>query len=226
MPGTLNDIHGIIKNLPHVPYGSDGGKIIIIDTGSPMSFGTVDTITLAGRTHPNIAPFPSNVGKYMPENVVALVGMDIIKQHDFEINLETLEVTFSDTPLDVLPNVFDLEFLMGSPTFRIGSPKGQLKCLLDTGAHLSYIARSHTESMTSTRETWDFNPFFGIFETPVFMMDVTVKDIGVHMELGNLPDVADMAIFGLTGLDAVMGLALFPGSRVVYSSSAEKISFE
>jgi hypothetical protein len=226
MPRALNDIHSIVQKLPHVPYGPDGSKRIIVDTGSPMSFGNVGEIELAEHTHTGLKSFPSNVRQYMPDDVVALIGMDIIKQYDFEIDLETQEVIFSKVPLKPLNHVLELEFFMGSPTIVIDSPKGTLNCLIDTGAHLSYIASHHTEAMDPMETTWDFNPFAGVFDTNVYSMHVTVKGKKVMMNFGNLPELLETAAFSLTGLDAVVEPSLFPGKRFIYSSSNKQISFE
>jgi len=219
---SQNEIHQSVHLLPYFIYQ---GQKVIVDTGSPSSFGRIDEITIDGELHRLSSPLPSYLSTYIPNDVIAIIGMNIIKDFDLKIDTNTYETEFVKKLCDELPNSVNIANFMSVPTINVKIGEHNVNCLFDTGAHINYINSSMVKGLSALEKAKDFNPIIGEFETNIYNLNVVLNDINKILKFGNLPRLAETGAFGLGNVDGIIGLNLFEGKKVVLSIRRSKIFF-
>ena len=214
------EIHQSVHQLPHFFYQ---GQKVIVDTGSSQSYGRIDEIVIDGEKLRLKYPFEGRLSSYMPSDVVALIGMDIIKDFDLIINTETYETEFMKKYCDELINCVEIDQFMSVPTINVNIDGRAIDCLFDTGAHINYINSSMTKGKKPIETVRDFNPIIGEFETNLYDLDVVLRDINKTLKFGNLPGSAETVIS--SNVNGIIGMNLFEGKKVLLSIRRGKICF-
>ena len=75
----------------------------------------------------------------------------------------------------------------GVPLVEIAGPDGPVRAAFDTGAPLSYVPPAVAASRPAVRQTVDFLPGIGEFETTVVMVPITYVGMDLSLECGVLP---------------------------------------
>lgn len=217
------EIHQLVHQLPHFFYQ---GQKVIVDTGSSQSYGRIDEIVIDGEKLRLKSRFEGRLSSYMPSDVVALIGMDIIKDFDLIINTETHETEFMKKYCDELINYVEIDqFMSVVPTINVNIDGRAIDCLFDTGAHINYINSSMTKGKNPIETVRDFNPIIGEFETNLYDLDVVLRDINKTLKFGNLPGSAETVIFRSGNVNGIIGMNLFEGKKVLLSIRRGKICF-
>lgn len=216
------EIHQSVHQLPHFFYQ---GQKVIVDTGSSQSYGRIDEIVIDGEKLRLKSPFPDYLSSYMPDDVIALIGMNIIKDFDLIINTETYETEFMKKYCDELINYVEIDQFMSVPTINVNIDGRAIDCLFDTGAHINQINSSMTKGKNPIEKVKDFNPIIGVFETNLYDLDVVLKDINKTLKFGNLPWILETATFGSGNVNGLIGLNLFEGNKVILSVRRKKMYF-
>jgi hypothetical protein len=139
---------------------------------------------------------------------VALLGMDVLCHFDLLISKSSagrLQVAFLEPgseaesesqmlaggPPTRLPVSL---FLGGVPSIRLTIEGVEHICLLDTGAHIQYIPSAVVKSLTPSGRRKDFLPGQGEFDTPLYLLDVTVANQHQKLEFGTLPEIFELTM--------------------------------
>jgi hypothetical protein len=143
--------------------------------------------------------------------------MDILSHFDFEFtktNTGRLQVEFLKNEnargaVDgVSPRCAHLPvepFLGGVPSVKLRIVGVARTCLLDTGAHIQYVPSEVVRGRQPSGHRMDFLPDQGEFETPIFLLDVTVEGKSRQLEFGTLPPLFEMSM-SMFGTDwAILG---------------------
>ncbi len=94
-----------VLSLPHFYYE---GKRIVVDTGALNSQGSIGKLEILGDVfYPG--KWESKVKMNMPDEVYALVGLDIINNFDFKIEPNSNEVIFSKDYFGELENSIEID---------------------------------------------------------------------------------------------------------------------
>ena len=216
------EIHQWIHQLPHFFYQ---GQKLIVDTGSPKSHGRISEIVIDGEKLSLKSPFEGRLSSYMPSDVVALIGMDIIKDFDLIINSETNETEFVKDYCEDVINHVEINQFKSFPTINVNIDGRAINCLFDTGAHIDYINSTIIKGKSTIEKIEDFNPSIGEFETNLYDLDVVLKDINKTLKFGNLPWILESATFGSGNVNGLIGLNLFEGNKVILSVRRKKMYF-
>lgn len=203
----------------HLLIESEGG-LLLIDTGSPMSFHKDGVISICGDTY-NVPRSLMNVNAaYVSEKVGAdvcgLLGMDIIGKHGILLDVSHGWVFFGCS----------LEGYFPVPTFTRQGCVGvymlvdgkEARVFVDTGAPVSYISDRFTKGKTAAGVATDFSPMSldGTFETPVYELPAEIVGKAFTMTLGNLPDELKQRL-KLLGADGVVGMELLKRFPIIIS---------
>lgn len=191
-----------------------GDKRVLIDTGSPQSFGKEAPINFlgeevipAGSAMMGMATIES-VNEYLENPVDALFGGDMIGDHPFKIDFINKTITFLEEGYsEENGTVVPLEITMGGLVFNMGLNGREVPAVLDTGAHYSYVTEDMPETAGFTREIEDFNPMVGRFESRMGEVPVTVGGKEMVFEFGILSGMLAMAL-QLIGVSTIVGAAL------------------
>ena len=193
---------------------------MLVDTGSPVSFGDINKIIIEGREF-TLSPFISNVKKFMPENVVALIGMDIINNYDVKIEKGTTLVEFSNEFYEDSKNELQLKTAGGLPVFEADLLNRRVNCIFDLGAHIPYIESSFTRNLSSVGKANDFNPIIGDINTDLYRIAIYTQTIQKELMFGTSSDLD--TIFRLYRVQGVVGLEFFSDYTLVLSMRRNRI---
>jgi len=198
----------------------DGGEgLLLVDTGSPMSFHELGRIRLCGGEYRVPASLPGAGADYVSdkvgERVAGLVGMDILGPLGARIDVPGRKLTFHPSTEGTAPvpsGVSGLGYVFADMTVA-GRPA---RVILDTGAPVSYISPSFTEGLVAVDHVTDFNPMVpgDTFETPVFEIPASFAGCDFKMRAGHLPGFFT-GMLSMLGVDGVVGMEIFGRMPVV-----------
>jgi hypothetical protein len=198
-----------------VPVFTCGGRRVVLDTGSPVSFGH-GPLPLLGRDHDLPSAFGpvsmDDISRAVGAPVDALVGADILAKYQWLVDVGEgrLVVSRGEVPCDGV--TLRTPSVGGVPTADVILGGRQGRAVLDTGARLSYAGAADVSGTPVGRER-DFNPLLGVFETDVYRARVEIAGLSVDARVGVMPPALQqvLALVGarwIVGMD-VLGQAAF-----------------
>lgn len=144
-----------------------GSAAALIDTGSPRTFRATDMISAQ-----------------LGEPIRWLVGTDVLRRRRVlldwigrRIILDGADPIGEEIPLIAYAGVYQVE---------VTGQHGTALAFLDTGAHLSYAPDSAVRGLTPTGHHRDFHPVIGVFDVPVYELDIQVGDRLIRGRFGVL----------------------------------------
>lgn len=194
-----------------------GARRVLIDTGSPFTFGRGGELEVGGRT--------VGVGEGIPE-----VDIGIIHEHVDP----SIDVVLGTDVLRTLPVLLDLpggaariggepeldgarvetQLRMGVPVVPLLYGRRTVPAVLDTGAPVSYMDPTIPGRREPDGEAEDFYPLVGTFTTKLYRASVSCGGRTVDTEFGVLPPMLSSAM-GLLGARWILGTAFFRAGPVL-----------
>jgi hypothetical protein len=176
---------------------------VLLDTGSPATFGRCDRLRLLIRQLPGVSPqFDFDV----------LLGTDLLWGHrivlDFAARLLRMDPAagLASLPPGAVRNRFIVEDLLvwGAP----------VRAVIDTGAPVSYLATSLSGGFRPAGRARDFFHGEGDFEVPLRRGRAVFRGREVEVSFAEPPASVAMAM-RLLGVDAIVGTDLLEQVGVV-----------
>jgi hypothetical protein len=182
---------------------------LVIDTGSPVSLGPDITVQILGNAvqlSPNFGSYTwASIQQVLPFDAVGLIGVDAFSDSTlgFDVGNQTLaqidaEITGNSDP-----------FVMGSPAIVCQIGEEKLRCLLDTGAGLSYLRDSQVSvSGKPLGKREDFHPILGHFDVEAVACSVMV---GEHLitEVFGIATESLAPLMDSARIDGILGTSFF-----------------
>ena len=206
----------------------DGGEgLLLVDTGSPMSFHELGRIRLCGGEYRVPTSLPGAGADYISdkvgERVAGLVGMDILAPLGVRVDVPGGKLTFRPFEEGTAPvpsGVSGLGYVFADMTVA-GRPA---RVILDTGAPVSYISPSFTEGLTPVDRVTDFNPMVpgDTFETGIFEFPASFAGRDFQMRAGHLPGLFT-GMLSMLGVDGVVGMEIFGRMPVVIADGEVRV---
>lgn len=204
----------------------DDEQLLLIDTGSQISFHKSGNITL-GKEKFNVPISVMGVtDKYLTQKVGAeingVLGMDVIKKHIITISLKNKLLFFNDdaeyscklcpaVPCEKLGGLLSIELLINGRNARV---------LVDTGAPISYIDSSFVDGIERKTIVDDFSPYEGDFKVPTYECKVDLMMNNGRLELnsykqdfGEMPPTISKIVSTLN-MDGIIGYEFFKKFRL------------
>lgn len=207
-----------------------GGRRALVATGAPFSLAETPFELLGRQHHPPVA-----LGGWTPRRMSELagvpfdivIGCDILAAHTIRIrwNEEAFDVG-EDVPEGPIASAMDSR--MGTPMLALKIDGRPTRALLDTGAHLSYVAPSVVHGKDPVGERSDFHPVCGHYSVPTFIITVDLDGRPVPILAGIPPEgLRTLTEMELTALraSAVLGTSLFDVFDCTISWPRERISW-
>lgn len=188
-----------------------GGDVLLVDTGSPMSFHENGSIRIGNEVFPVSTSLMGVDSSYIADKVgmpvSGLLGMDIIGRLGMKIDVPggKLYISPSTEGMSRVPS----EQGLGYVSMEMSVAGRPAKVILDTGAPTSYISKSFTQGLTPVGQVTDFNPMVpgDTFETPVFELPSAFAGKEFTMKAGHLPGSMQVMLT-LMGIDGVVGMEI------------------
>lgn len=200
--------YSIIMSRGHILIDC-GGDVLLVDTGSPVSFHENGDIHIGDEVFPVATSLMGVDSSYVSDKVgrpvSGLLGMEIIGRLGMKIDVPggKLSISPSTEGMNRVPSEMGLGY-MSMEMSVAGRPA---KVILDTGAPTSYISKSFTQGLTPVGQVTDFNPMVpgDSFETPVFELPAAFAGKEFTMKAGHLPANLQMML-SMLGVDGVVGM--------------------
>ncbi len=200
----------------------------LVDTGSPITFGTPGKITWDGATR----TVPRAIGGVTMEDIqrhidtplVGLIGLDLLNAQDscWDGPAGEMRIGDGDAPADSVS--IEFESFMGVPVVQPSIMGRHARCIFDTGAQYGYVISEGLEDGgADDGQMEDFNPQLGRIQSPAWLVQADLAGIQFNERVGRLPGAAAM-LFRSNGIDAVIGCSWLPTRRVWYRPMAKRIN--
>jgi len=200
------------------PIIQDGENRILIDTGAPSTIHVADNISFGGElfscSENYMGLTAASLSEHLGTKITTLLGTDILSEFRILFDYRNLEVSFSKGEIQLGGEQFELSNFMGIPIIELLVGNQRKKFFLDSGAKLSYLSQSVTNSYTSVGKEEDFYPGVGKFETDCFDIPTRLGEVEFVARYGNLPSLLQMTLM-LGGTDGVIGYDFFSNFRVL-----------
>ena len=197
------------------------GDLLLVDTGSPISFHDDGSMTLCGRTF-NVPCSLMNVNadyatRQLGVPVKGFVGMDYISAHPMSIDIEHGILAFDCDDTDGWTPIESVT-IPGAVLMTMDVGGEPANVILDTGAPVSYISSKFTSGCESAGTVRDFSPFHpsDTFETETYYLRCSIADQDFRMRFGNLPGGLGMML-SMLGADGAVGMDMLRHFKVLIS---------
>ncbi len=205
-----------------------GDQRLLVDTGSPTSFGRPGPLAEPGRELLE-SPFGDDIDSIAADvgtRLDGLVGMDLVARHG------GLTLHWREGRLRFGPATTD-GAVIAAGRWRRATPRlvtrlaeSAVAADVDTGAFVSYATPELLDGVPATGEVEDFHPHFGRFATSLHQLPLAIGGVArTHDFALAPPDVALM----LTAYDAVAIIGtdvLRTFASVAFDPTHETVLFE
>jgi hypothetical protein len=194
----------------------------IVDTGSPLSFGRGNLVSINGRNFPINTTAPggitaNSISELSGLEVDGLIGMDILIH--FDVQFTRNQITFSDTPIfhaDTAVKLPIIETMMGIPIINLNIEQEDRRIFFDSGAKLSYLSEDLLVG-TPIGEMEDFYPSIGTYKTNVYKIDVEIGGKVETLTFGLLPSSLRM-LLDMSQTKGIIGTELLNKYSIILSN--------
>ena len=191
----------------------------MFDTGSPTSFGAIDSIVLDGQ----VFKIPSSymgmdaekLSGFANHPTCGLIGSDVINRFDVRIDVDSGEMILSLDDLSVEGAVIPLDQFMGIPLIEVEIGEVVYRMFFDTGAQVSYFQHGSLQSFPAAGGITDFYPGYGQFETETHMLEAKIGEQAMTLRCGDLPKMLAAGLV-MGGAKGIVGNAILPGRVIGY----------
>jgi len=201
---------------------------LIIDTGSPVSLGPDIAVRVLG----SVVQLNSSFGSYawadvrasLPFDAVGLIGVDAFSDAALGFDIANDTIVRLESPIQGE----SAEFVMGSPVIHCQIGEDKLRCVLDTGAGLSYLKRREVASLgQALGKQHDFHPILGSFEVETVACAIVVGEQSVTETFGLATDQLGQ-LMETAKIDAILGTSFFQQSliEIDYKNELVGITFD
>lgn len=178
------------------PMISDGDNTIVVDTCSPVTFHSDDTLHFMGADYVPAKYFRDEtllrMWDYTDLEFTTWMGMDVLSNYKLILDYANEEITFltQDEP-GIEGEVVTLHDAGGVYALQVD---GWMYMLVDTRSPLSYISKCFTMSLKYEETQEQFYHGVGRFETPVYDLNCDFCGRKVKIPYGNLPEALDITL--------------------------------
>lgn len=204
----------------HVIIESDGGRLLV-DTGSPVSFGRIEAATVLGhlcRFHPAHGPctidtiiddvrsLPGVAGSFTLDGLLGadeLWGLEL----DLDFKHRTLHLRDATSPRPPRPS--NPARLI--PQLEVAIHGLPMRAVIDTGARISYLDRSFLSGVRPDSSAPDFYVGIGRYTVNLHPLTVSIGGRSVSSRFARPPDAVQATLRalgarGIIGTDVMSAL--------------------
>ena len=208
-----------LKYLNKHLYITVDGHDWLIDTGSPVSFGDLSEIEIAGEDFSISKDFngltATKLSEHLDHKSVGLIGTDILNIFNTVFDVKSGTITFSQEKVELDGELLPISQVMGIPIVTVKIAGGDRAMFFDTGAQISYLQNETLSRYPSAGIMDDFYPGVGTFQTDTFMIDAKLGDQQLILRCGTLPELLGMTLM-MAGTEGIIGNEILNDNIVGY----------
>lgn len=191
----------------------------VVDTGSPVSFGSDEPPVLAGQTlslgNGYMGLTAEALSGMIGHPVSGVLGTDVLNQFDVVLDLRAESVEFHRGEAALAGNAVPMSDVMGVPVVDVDIEGRSHAFFFDTGASVSYCQLTGMERYPPLAPMRDFYPGFGEFDTVTWQMPLRLGATTFLLRTGRLPPLLGMAL-AMAGTKGIVGNAVCLQHRTGY----------
>lgn len=198
------------------PMISDGDNTIVVDTCSPVTFHSDDTLHFMGADYVPAKYFRDEtllrMWDYTNLDFTTWMGMDVLSKYKLILDYANEEITFltQDEP-GLEGETVTLHDADGVYALQVD---GWMYMLVDTRSPLSYISKCFTMSLNYDETQEQFYHGVGRFETPVYNLNCDFCRRKVKIPYGNLPEALDITLM-MAHVSGILGHDFFKNFKIM-----------
>ncbi|MDH6343561.1 hypothetical protein M2134_002450 [Parabacteroides sp. PM6-13] len=210
------------------PIIDDGENRILIDTGASSTIHTSNSLTFCSESFNCLTNYMglsiSNISDMLGTEITTLLGVDVLSNYKILLDYQNLAIGFSKQEIEINGSLSSISTFMGIPIIEMTIDNQRLKFFLDTGAKLSYLSNTLTNSYKSIGTDEDFYPGVGKFQTECFEIPTVFGEKEFVVKYGNLPTLLQKALM-LNGTDGIIGFDFFNNFKVALDLRNNKLKY-
>lgn len=196
------------------------GRTLLLDTGSPESFGDVREVAIGKARHRLKRGYGivnlEEVSGFVGHQVDAIVGMDILGRYNLQLDMAAGTTRFLEEPPAVQAEaVIPFQRRSGGLIFVDAVVAGRKACLaFDTGAYLSYMLPEFMEECPACGPLADYYPMIGHYRVDTRRVPVSLGTAEMEVRMGEAPEEVQ-TVLAAVGAQGIIGSALLEAFQVV-----------
>ena len=195
---------------------SDGDNTIVVDTCSPVTFHSDDTLRFMGEDYVPAKFFRDETLRRMWDytnlDFTTWMGMDVLSNYKLILDYANEEITFlTQDETGIEGEEVTLHNADGVYALQVD---GWMYMLVDTRSPLSYISRCFTMSLKYDETQEQFYHGVGRFETPVYNLNCDFCGRKVEIPYGNLPMDLDLTLM-MAHVNGILGHDFFKNFKIM-----------
>ncbi len=198
----------------------------LFDTGSPTSFGAVESLSLDGEEFKVPTAYmgmdAEQLAAFAGHATCGLLGADTINQFNVLIDIEKQEISFSKAEISLEGTALALDHFMGIPLIDIEVGDESYRMFFDTGAQVSYFQHRSLASFPPAGKVTDFYPGYGEFETETHKLEARIGGQSVTLRCGSLPKMLAAGLM-MGGAKGILGNEILPGRVAGYFPQSKQL---
>ena len=198
------------------PVISDGDNTIVVDTCSPVTFHSDDTLRFMGEDYVPAKFFRDETLRRMWDytnlDFTTWMGMDVLSNYKLILDYANEEITFlTQDETGIEGEEVTLHNADGVYALQVD---GWMYMLVDTRSPLSYISKCFTMSLKYDETQEQFYHGVGRFETPVYNLNCDFCGRKVEIPYGNLPMDLDLTLM-MAHVNGILGHDFFKNFKIM-----------
>lgn len=199
------------------PILRDGGHVILLDTGSPVTLHTSPELLFCNETvicQSDYMGFSvDGISDLLGTRITTLLGCDVMSRFIVQLDYSQRRVDFSKEEFPGEWQTAEVSSFMGIMVLPLGVEGKKINFFVDTGAKLSYLHQDYCIDKVSIGSKDDFYPGVGSFTTECYNIATSLGAERFNVTYGNLPMLMQMALM-MGGVQGIIGYDLFDNFRV------------
>ena len=200
-------------------FAKTNEAVWLIDTGSPASFGNVESLVFCNKQFAikkNYHSFTADeVSKYIGVPCDGVIGADVLNRFDIVFNLSMKTLVTSADELTVMGQSVRVDEVMGIPILPVQIADKEYRMIFDTGAQISYFQSDTITQFPSAGIFEDFHFTIGNYRTETFSVPITFCGLNFTIRCGSLPNTID-ATLKAASTQGIVGNEVFHDCIVGY----------
>jgi len=174
------------------------GQLWLLDTGAPLSFGSVLDFSLEGERFELKSTYlgltPETLSSFVGVETTGLLGTDILNSFDIILNGLENSIIISLSPLDHQGQVVKLDQFLGIPILSATINGNEYRMFFDTGAQISYFQDDALTTFPPAGQMTDYYPGYGQFQTDTHNVEFQIAGSSFILRCGSLPDLLGLTL--------------------------------
>ncbi|CAN5701075.1 hypothetical protein BH11VER1_BH11VER1_38740 [soil metagenome] len=195
------------------------GELWLLDTGAPTSFGSSNSLSLAGEQFrlgtSYLGLTAATLTGFVGVPCVGLLGADVLGRFDHIFDTASGTLTISTGELAHSGQTVRLSEFMGIPilTAQIGGT--DYRMFFDTGAQISYFQDDSLSEFPAAGSVTDFYPGVGQFQTDTHQVEASLGGVAFTLRCGTLPGLLGATLM-MADTEGIVGHQILCNRIVAY----------